>query len=224
MLVPSAKVVETVPQIVEIIRSLPGDRKKVLIAAPSHSGKTFTSMGIEKDLTSYGVPVTLVRHDWWNLGVDQTPVDAGIMEANNADRFENAIIHELLPNGVFRPPVYDSQRMLHMKDEGEPLFFEWGVLVLDGAFVFLIEGLRKISDLNVYIDIPWDIRRRWLEQCYRNYKGLSSGETRLKLELDEERNGPVAMASVRYADVILQPPRDSLPVDVNCKHRWYDLK
>lgn len=221
MLVRNTKVVETIPQVVEIILTLSESKKVVvvLLAAPTHSGKTFTSMKLEEGLAYYGTQATTVRHDWWNMGINRTPKDVTVSISEDIDAigFEKAI-HELLFRGVIRPPVYDPRRMWHVKTKGDPLFFKEGVLILDGAFVFLRDGLREISSLNIYVDVPWDLRRNWLEQCHRDFKGLNPNEVKVKLEADQERTALVARASAGYADVILRPDPSTLPVNVICDH------
>lgn len=216
-----SRVVTTIDQIVVIIRSLRanGNDGPVLVSGKLHAGKSTCSEELAEALGYVGVPSTRFPYDGYHLGVNRTPpgvtvpilVDIGAVEYLKG-------VHELISKGVLWPPVYDSQAMKHVADKGDvPVYFNGGVLILDGAFMFMIEGLLEISSLNLYVERPEADRRACLERCYLRHRGLSEHVVAAKLKIDGKRNAPVIVDLARqHADLIYRPaPRGLLA----CNHK-----
>ena len=108
---------------------------------------------------------------------------------------------------------------MHVADEGEPLSFKEGVLILDGSVVISMEELREIASMCIYISIPDGIRNGWILQCGLGFKGLSLEETRRGIETGQSGEAPIAKASAKYADVIYRTDPSRLPVVVECDHK-----
>ena len=166
------------------------------------------------------IPVTTLSNDLWLMGTNRTPPGTtfGVMENVDATAFKKTVLR-LISGEVVRPPIYNLGNRWHVADEGEPLSFSEGVLILDGSVVLSMEELREIASMCIYIDIPDDIRNGWIRQCSLGFKGLSLDETRRGIETGQSGEAPIAKASAKYAGVIYQPDPSRLPLVVECDHK-----
>lgn len=209
----------TIEPIVGRLLSLLEEKLVVLIGGAPHAGKSTLSQKLAEALTRESVPVTAFSYDGWLMGVNRTPpgVTVPVMEEIDTIGLKKAV-DELISNGVIRPPVYDIRTMCHVEDEGDPVFFEKGVLILDGSFILLIEGLRKmreIASLNIYVDRSWHEREKFLRLCYSGFCELSPDEYEPKLAHDKTKTAP-AMRSAKFADLIYRPASRGL---ADCYHK-----
>lgn len=209
-----------------IIKLLDHGPVTVMIGAAAHSGKSRLTERIKEELILEDIPVTTLSNDLWLRGVNRLPhtttAETTILDmvmANvDADKFVGTILR-LQAGKVVRPPVYNPKTRMHVSDKGEPLSFKEGVLVLDGAVVLAMERLREVSSLNIYVEIPDEIRLEWIHQCSLGFKGLSTDETWRNILNGQKGEELVAKASVEYANLIYQPASERLPRVVRCDHK-----
>lgn len=212
MLLQNTDVVVTIGPIVTRILSLLEEKLVVLIGGAPHAGKSTLARDLAEALTRENIPVTTLSYDGWLI----TPPGVTLPITEELDtKGLVAGIRELVRYGVTRPPTYDIRTMSHLLDNGPPVFFPRGVLIVDGSFILLIEGLRAISSFNIYVDRPWHEREKFIRLCYSGFCGLSPDEYEPKLAHDKTKTAP-AMRSAKFADLIYR--RATHPNPVPCRH------
>ncbi|MDD5556177.1 MAG: response regulator SirA [bacterium] len=167
-----------------------------IVAGPSSSGKTTTTLKLCRALRTMGLDLRLLALDnyFWNLS-DQPQDEFGDYNFETPDALDRALINrnirELLEGRETVTPVYNFKTG-RREAEGVPMRLEPGrLLVVEGLHAFhgeMTEGVPPESQFRIYIEaicqlkdgggdfVPWTdirlLRRMVRDNLHRNYTPL----------------------------------------------------
>lgn len=174
----------------------------VSIGGCAQSGKTTVANRIKDDLNKRGINSIVVSLDNWLLGVNERKGNETVRERFRYQDIVEAAARIVEGEKVY-PPIYDARTRLIIREKSlEPLHIDEGVCIVDGVVALDIEGLRDISDFNIFVDVDDDIRKKRLKHFYRDYKKCSLEETERIIEPRESEEVPIIKKTKEFADVI----------------------
>ncbi|MCK4490980.1 MAG: HAD-IIIA family hydrolase, partial [Candidatus Altiarchaeales archaeon] len=182
----------------------------VSIGGCAQSGKTTLANRIKEDLNKRGINSIIISLDNWLLGVNERKGNETVRERFRYQDIVEAAARIVEGVKVY-PSIYDARTRLIIREKSpEPLYIEEGVCIVDGVVALDIEGLRNISDFNIFVDVDDDIRKKRLIEFYTIYKKCSLEDTEKIVEHRELEEVPIIKKTKVYADVIYKPVESDL--------------
>ncbi|MBA3037994.1 MAG: hypothetical protein FP814_16085, partial [Desulfobacterium sp.] len=191
---------EICKSILSAYSSLNKKRFFVLIGGCSRSGKTGLAQKLQSEIKRNNINCLIVCLDNWLKGIDERDGSETVRERYNY----NKIIKDLedLRNGIkINPPLYNPMTRMVTNNENQ-LFIDEGICIIDGAVALDIDELRHLSDLNIFVDIPDDLRKERLMQFYSGYKKCPGDECKRIISSREIDEVPIIKKTRSYADMI----------------------
>jgi uridine kinase len=176
-------------------------RMIVLIGGCSRSGKTTLAQKLHRDIISSGVSAVIVGLDNWVLSVDKRTGKETVRERFQYAEIISGIskLHDGKPIAL---PVYDHKTRTILPGVFKNINFDSGILIVEGVISLDIAELRKISHLNIYVEIDDNTRIKRLMDFYMNYKGLPQAEVEAIIRERELEEVLVVKETKKYADII----------------------
>ena len=149
----------------------------VCIGGCSRSGKTTFANTLKTELNRRDIDCIIISLDNWLLGVNERRGNENVRGRYNYQKIvENIDI--IIKGGTIYPPIYDPKsRLITRKKSNDGLSIHKGVCIIDGVVALDIEGLRNISDYNIFVDIEDEIRKKRLLEFYTDFKGCTLEES-----------------------------------------------
>jgi len=196
----------------------------VIVAGPSSSGKTTTTIKLCRALRTMGENLQLLALDnyFWNLK-DQPVDEFGNVKFETPDALDTATINEnlkdLLSGQEAKLPIYDFKAGRRKKEKLSMRLEEGQLLVVEGLHGFhqsLTEGIPKDMQFRVYIEsvcqlrdrednfVPWTdirlLRRMVRDNKHRNYPPL---KTLAHWHLVREAEKKYIVPYIRMSDAVV---------------------
>lgn len=176
----------------------------VLIGGCSRSGKTDLAQKLQAVIKRNNINCLIVCLDNWLKGIDERDGSETVRERYNYNKIIKDI--EDLRKGIkIHPPVYNPMTRMVTKNNENQIFIDEGICIIDGAVALDIDELRLLSDFNIFVDIPDDLRKKRLMQFYSDYKKCSRDECEKIITSREIDEVPIIKKTRSYADIIYDP-------------------
>jgi len=174
----------------------------VLIGGCSRSGKSTLANKLIESRNGKQTDSLVLSLDNWLKGIDErTPTDT-VRERYNYNKIVKDI-KSILEGKQTLIPKYDSFSRKTIYD-GENIYFKGDFFIIEGTIALDIPELRKISDLNIYVDIDDRLRTNRLKEFYINFKKLKPREANKIIKSREKEETPLIKETRKYADYIFK--------------------
>jgi len=189
--------------------SLKKERMLVLIGGCSRVGKTTLAQKIQKDFNITGIGCLIVSLDNWIVSIEKRRGDETVRERYKYEEIINAAKNIMC--GVLEyAPIYDSKtRRVVYEKSSAPLYLKHGIIVLEGVVALDIPGLRRFSDIRIYLKIEKHVITKRLKEFYIKYKKLSLKETEMIIRSRNLDEIPFIEETKKYANIIYCPKSQS---------------
>lgn len=177
----------------------------ILVAGGSASGKTTVVMEI---LDAAGFDdVLIIKHDDYYHNQDHLPLEVRFLtNYDHPSSLDNELLYQhlkqLLEGKSVEKPIYDF--INHTRSKQTEIIHPKPIIIVEGILILENEKIRKLSDMNLFVELDDDTRfiRRLLRDMHERGRSLES-----IIQQYENTVKPMFHKHIkptkRYADVII---------------------
>lgn len=176
----------------------------ILIGGCSRSGKSKLANDLAEEIRRHNKNVLIVNLDMWLYPASVRKKNSTVLDRYRISELISSI-HRIQSGLGARVQPYNTQtrELENFSCIINPPSSEF-ILILEGVIVLTQYELRKLSSLNIFLDINDQIRLKRLIRFYRDYKSMKKNDYKDLIRQRENEEVILIKKTAIYADIVLK--------------------